>query len=203
MILGVVTNIAYGVAYSYGVLVGPIHNGTGWSPAALDATFSVVLVLGGTGGVFGGRLVDRVGPRPAFLIAAGVGSAGLATASVPSSLPTFALPYALGCGVVSALGFYRITQPADDLAALHLLNEASAGVHGGPLTRDPTFGCLAALAAPHHEPPADPLTGGVGVDARSAPGGVRTANGRGDFAQRLVIGTGGLLRCEASCSSCA
>lgn len=117
-VLGLITNIAYGVAYyAYGVLIDPIHNSTGWSPAALGATFSAVLVLGGAGGVAGGRLVDRLGPRPAFLIAAAVGSAGLAIASVPSGLLTFAIPYALGCGVVSALGFYHITQPAAMRAA--------------------------------------------------------------------------------------
>ena len=113
-----VTNVAYGVAYySYGVLIDPIKNSTGWSPAALGATFSAVLVIGGVGGLAGGRLVDRLGPRPAFLIAATCGSAGLVIASVPSGLVAFAVPYALGCGVVSALGFYHITQPTAMRAA--------------------------------------------------------------------------------------
>jgi MFS family permease len=117
-VLGLVTNVAYGVAYySYGVLIDPIKNSTGWSPAALGATFSGVLVIGGIGGLAGGRLVDRVGPRPAFLIAAILGSAGLAIASVPSGLLAFAVPYAVGCGVISALGFYHITQPAAMRAA--------------------------------------------------------------------------------------
>jgi MFS family permease len=117
-VLGLVTNVAYGVAYySFGVLIDPINTSTGWSPAALGATFSAVLVIGGIGGLAGGRLVDRLGPRPAFLIAAALGSAGLAVASVPSGLLAFAIPYALGCGVISALGFYHITQPTAMRAA--------------------------------------------------------------------------------------
>jgi MFS family permease len=117
-LLGVVTNVAYGVAYyAYGVLIDPIGRSTGWSPAALGATFSAVLVIGGVGGLAGGRLVDRLGPRPAFLIAATCGSAGLVIASLSSGLAAFAVPYALGCGVISALGFYHITQPTAMRAA--------------------------------------------------------------------------------------
>lgn len=46
-----------------------------------------------------------------------MGSAGLAIASLPSGLLAFAVPYALGCGVISALGFYHITQPTAMRAA--------------------------------------------------------------------------------------
>ena len=103
--------------YSYGVLIDPINKSTGWSPAALGAIFSAVLVIGGIGGLAGGRLVDRLGPRQAFVIAAVLGSAGLAMASVASGLLAFAVPYVLGCGVISALGFYHITQPTAMRAA--------------------------------------------------------------------------------------
>ena len=66
--LGLVTVVAYGVAYySYGALIDPIRAGTDWSSAGLGAVFSAVLVLGGAGGVLGGRLVDRLGTRPAEL----------------------------------------------------------------------------------------------------------------------------------------
>lgn len=110
--LGVVTIVAYGVAYySYGALIDPIKAGTGWSSTALGATFSAVLVIGGAGGLAGGRLVDRFGTRPAFLIAGTVGAGAIAAASLPASLPAFAALYAVGAGVISALGFYHITQP--------------------------------------------------------------------------------------------
>jgi MFS family permease len=111
--LGLVTIAAYGVAYySYGVLIDPIHAQTGWSSPALGAVFSGVLVIGGAGGLVGGRLVDRVGTRPAFLLAGSIGAGAVAAASYQHTLLGFALLYATGCGVIAALGFYHVTQPA-------------------------------------------------------------------------------------------
>ena len=111
--LGVVTIVAYGVAYySFSALIDPIRHSTGWSTTALGATFSAVLVIGGIGGLFGGRLVDRLGTRPAFLIAGTIGAGGLAAASLSDSLLVFSVLYALGAGAISALGYYHVTQPA-------------------------------------------------------------------------------------------
>jgi MFS family permease len=108
-----VTIVAYGVAYySFSALIDPIRHSTGWSTTALGATFSAVLVIGGVGGMFGGRLVDRLGTRPAFLIAGTIGAGGIAAASMCSGLVVFAVFYALGAGAISALGYYHVTQPA-------------------------------------------------------------------------------------------
>ncbi|MFZ0388448.1 MAG: MFS transporter [Solirubrobacteraceae bacterium] len=110
--------MAYGVAYySYGVLIDPIRASTGWSSAALGAVFSGVLVIGGAGALAGGRLVDRLGTRPAFLLAGTVGAGAVAAASYQHDLPAFAALYAVGCGLITALGFYNITQPAAIRAA--------------------------------------------------------------------------------------
>ena len=110
--LGVVTIVAYGVAYySFSALIDPIRHNTGWSTTALGATFSAVLVIGGAGGLFGGRLVDRLGTRPAFLIAGTIGAGAIAAASVSNELAAFAVFYALGAGSISALGYYHVTQP--------------------------------------------------------------------------------------------
>jgi MFS family permease len=111
--LGLVTIAAYGVAYySYGVLIDPIRAQTGWSSPGLGAVFSGVLVIGGAGGLVGGRLVDRFGTRPVFLFAGAVGAGAVALASYQHDLLAFALLYATGCGVIAALGFYHVTQPA-------------------------------------------------------------------------------------------
>ena len=81
--LGLTTIVAYGVAYySFGALIDPIRHNAGWSTTALGATFSAVLVIGGVGGLFGGRLTDRLGTRPAFLIAGTLGAGGIALASL-------------------------------------------------------------------------------------------------------------------------
>jgi MFS family permease len=110
--LGLVTIAAYGVAYySYGVLIDPIRAQTGWSSPGLGAVFSGVLVIGGAGGLVGGRLVDRFGTCPVFVFAGTLGAGAVALASCLHDLPAFALLYATGCGVIAALGFYHSLSP--------------------------------------------------------------------------------------------
>ena len=57
-----------------------------------------------------GRVLDRRGPRPVFLVAGIAGAGAMLLASVQGALLPFALAYAGGCGLVGALGFYHITQ---------------------------------------------------------------------------------------------
>lgn len=116
--LGLATIAAYGVAYySFGVLIDPIRAQTGWSTAALGAVFSAVLVVGGIGGIAGGRFADRAGVRPALLIAGSVGAGAMLVSSYQHQLVLFGAFYALGAGVIAALGFYHVTQPAAIRAA--------------------------------------------------------------------------------------
>ena len=110
-VLGVVTIIGYGACYyAYGVLIGPIGADTGWPDAALGAIFSATLVITGVGGMVAGRVLDRRGPRPVFLVAGIAGAGAMLLASAQGALLSFAIAYAGGCGLVGALGFYHITQ---------------------------------------------------------------------------------------------
>jgi MFS family permease len=110
-VLGVVTIIGYGACYyAYGVLIGPISADTRWPDAALGAIFSATLVITGVGGMVAGRVLDRRGPRPIFLLAGIAGAGAMLLASVQGALLPFAIAYASGCGLVGALGFYHITQ---------------------------------------------------------------------------------------------
>jgi MFS family permease len=110
-VLGVLTIIAYGACYyAYGVLIGPIGADTRWPDAALGAIFSATLAITGAGGMVAGRVLDRRGPRPVFLLAGIAGAGAMLLASVQGALLPFALAYAGGCGLVGALGFYHITQ---------------------------------------------------------------------------------------------
>ena len=110
-VLGVVTIIGYGACYyAYGVLIGPIGADTGWPDAALGAIFSATLVITGVGGMVAGRVLDRRGPRPVFLVAGIAGAGAMLLASAQGALLPFAIAYAGGCGLVGALGFYHITQ---------------------------------------------------------------------------------------------
>jgi MFS family permease len=67
--------------------------------------FAGVLVVNGALATFGGRLVDRYGPRPALLIAGTFGAGSMYVASAQSSLPAFAVAYISGCGLVGALAY--------------------------------------------------------------------------------------------------
>jgi MFS family permease len=110
-VLGVVTIIGYGACYyAYGVLIGPISADTRWPDAALGPIFSATLVITGAGGIVAGRVLDRRGPRPVFLLAGIAGPGAMLIASVQGALLPFAIAYAGGCGLVGALGFYHITQ---------------------------------------------------------------------------------------------
>ena len=112
-VLGLLTIIGYGACYyAYGVLIGPIRTDTGWPDAALGAIFSAALVISGAGGIVAGRVLDRCGPRPGFLVAGIAGAGAMLAASVQGALLPFAVAYAGGCGLVGALGFYHITQAA-------------------------------------------------------------------------------------------
>ncbi len=112
-LLGLVTVVAYGACYyAYGVLIQPIHADTRWSLASLGAVFSAVLALNGVVGVVGGRLSDRVGTRLPFLAAGTLGAGAMMASSYQTSFAGFAVCYAFGCGIVGAMGFYHITQPA-------------------------------------------------------------------------------------------
>jgi MFS family permease len=107
------TIIGYGACYyAYGVLIGPISADTRWPDAALGAIFSATLVITGIGGMVAGRVLDRRGPRPVFLLAGTAGAGAMLLASVQGALLPFAIAYAGGCGLVGALGFYHITQAA-------------------------------------------------------------------------------------------
>lgn len=109
-ILGVLTICAYGSwYYSFGVLLEPIQADTGWSESALATSFSTGTILIGTFALFGGRLLDRVGHRPVFLIGGSAGTAALLLASSASSISVFFVGSALGLAAFGSLGFYHVT----------------------------------------------------------------------------------------------
>jgi MFS family permease len=116
--LGLVTVVAYGACYyAFGAFIGPISVATGWPQGTLGVVFAGVLVLNGALATFGGRLVDRRGPRAPLVIAGTVGAGAMFVASVQSSLAGFAIAYIAGCGLVGAMAYYHVTQPTAARAA--------------------------------------------------------------------------------------
>ncbi len=108
--LGIVTICAYGAwYYAFGVLLDPIRIDTGWRESTLTASFSAGIVMIGIGSLFGGRLLDALGPRLVFLIAGIVGGSLLAVASFATHPLVFLVASAGGLGVLGSLGFYHVT----------------------------------------------------------------------------------------------
>jgi MFS family permease len=110
-VLGVITIAVYGAwFYSFGVLLDPIVEDTGWSETAVAAVFSTSSLVAGLGALAGGWVLDRWGSRLVFAVAGVVGGGALALAAGATTAATFALAGAIGGGVLAALGFYHVTQ---------------------------------------------------------------------------------------------
>lgn len=138
--LGLVTIAAYGVwVYSFGVLLDPMIATEGWSEAVLTVGFGASVLLGGLLSVAAGKLLDRVGSRPVFAIAAVVGTAFLLIAAAAGDAGWFVLAGGIGGGTVGALGHYHVTQatavrvapeqPTRALAWLTILGAFSSAIY--------------------------------------------------------------------------
>ncbi len=112
-VLGLITIAVYGSwFYAFGVLLDPIIVDTGWSETSVAAVFSGSAVIAGLGSLSGGLLLDRLGSRVAFAIAAVVGGVSFWIASNATEAWLFAATAAVGGGVLASLGFYHVTQTA-------------------------------------------------------------------------------------------
>jgi MFS family permease len=110
ILLGLLTVGSYGfVIYSFSVLIGPIHDETGWSIGALAGSFTLSMLVGGVIAPASGWLLDRFGGRPVMLGSLAIGSAFLMLASAATSLPMFIIAWGIGGGAISAGLFYNVT----------------------------------------------------------------------------------------------
>ena len=110
-VLGIITIAVYGSwFYSFGVLLDPIIEETGWSEPAVAAAFSSSSIVAGFGALAGGWFLDRWGSRMVFSAAALLGGGSLFLAADATSPALFALAGAVGGGVLASLGFYHVTQ---------------------------------------------------------------------------------------------
>lgn len=112
-VLGVITIAVYGSwYYSFGVLLDPIIEDTGWSEPSVAAVFSSSAVIAGFGALVGGWFLDRWGSRMVFALAALAGGGSLLLAASATSPAGFTITGAIGGGVLASLGFYHVTQTA-------------------------------------------------------------------------------------------
>lgn len=112
-VLGLITIAVYGSwFYSFGVLLDPIIEDTGWTETAVAAVFSISSLISAIGALIGGWILDRWGSRLVFGVAGVVGAGALVWAASANTPALFAVGGAVGGGVLGSLGFYHITQTA-------------------------------------------------------------------------------------------
>ncbi len=112
ILLGWATIGAYGVAfYSFGLLIEPIHDDTGWSRGALSSAFSISALAGAAGAPLAGRSVDRFGGAPALVTAVVVGGGLMLVAAEATDARLFVAAWGAGTGIVGAGAFYTVTMP--------------------------------------------------------------------------------------------
>lgn len=110
-VLGLITITVYGSwYYSFGVLLDPIIEDTGWSEVVLTSAFGVSSVIAGFGSLAGGWVLDRLGSRAVFVLASCGGAVLFLLAAAAESVGFFAMTAALGGGLFASLGFYHVTQ---------------------------------------------------------------------------------------------
>ena len=81
LIAGMLVMLCSGAVYIWGVFQGPLVAMFGWTQAATATTFSLTLGVFALGTIFGGRIVDKIGPREVTAVGGVMIGAGVFLAS--------------------------------------------------------------------------------------------------------------------------
>lgn len=147
---GVLGCVAIGGLFSLPVFLRPIAQDTGWSTTGISTAMTLAFVALALGSIAWGYLSDRVGPRIVVLASSVLLTAGLALASLATSLPAFQLLFGVVVGF-SAAGIFApmmacVTGWFDTRRSL-AVSLVSAGMGMAPMTMSP----LAAWLVQHHD----------------------------------------------------
>jgi OFA family oxalate/formate antiporter-like MFS transporter len=102
---GVLMNLALGSLYAWSVFVAPLEKEFGWKRAETSLVFTIAVVTFAITFVFGGRLQDRRGPRPAAFIGAVLVSLGFFLTSLTSSLTFLYVVFGVIVGAGNGFGY--------------------------------------------------------------------------------------------------
>ena len=101
-------HISIGSVYAYSTLVLPIISETSWSLFATTFIFSIAIFFLGTSASFGGKWVEKYGPRRTGIIASvlfAIGLQGSAFSILTHSLPLMYLFNGVICGCAYGVGY--------------------------------------------------------------------------------------------------
>ena len=137
---GVLGCVAIGGLFSLPVLLRPIAQDTGWSTTGISTAMTLAFVALALGSIGWGALSDRVGPRIVVLSGSLLLTAGLALASLTTSLPAFQLCFGVVVGISAAAIFAPmmacVTGWFDTRRSL-VVSLVSAGMGMAPMTMSP------------------------------------------------------------------
>lgn len=94
--------VNYGTRFIFGVFVAPMAEDLHWSRSAVSAGMSFLVLFYGIGGIFTGRLVDRIAPRWTITFGACLMAAGLFFTTLVREPWQFYVTYGLLCGTGGA-----------------------------------------------------------------------------------------------------
>ena len=94
--------ISYGTRYCFGVFVQPLSEANGWSRSTVSLAASVNLFFYAVGGIYSGKLLDRIAPRWIATIGCTVGAAGFILCAYAKTTVGLYVAYGLLCGLGSA-----------------------------------------------------------------------------------------------------
>ena len=137
---GVLGCLAIGGLFSLPVFLRPIAQDTGWSTTGISTAMTLAFVALAVGSIGWGALSDRVGPRIVVLAGSVLLTAGLALASLATSLVAFQLLFGVVVGVSAAAIFAPmmacVTGWFDTRRSL-AVSLVSAGMGMAPMTMSP------------------------------------------------------------------
>ena len=102
---GVLMNLALGSLYAWSVFVAPLEKEFGWKRAETSLVFTIAVVTFAITFIFGGRLQDRRGPRPAAFIGTVLVSLGFFLTSFTSSLTFLYIVFGVIVGAGNGFGY--------------------------------------------------------------------------------------------------
>ena len=103
---GVLMQLALGAVYAWSVFREPLAKEFGASVSAVNAAFTLTIVCLGISAYFGGRLMERIGPRKVAFASAGLYGAGIILSSLTSeSIVLLYVTYGLIAGIGLGLGY--------------------------------------------------------------------------------------------------
>ena len=104
----VLVQLALGAVYAWSVFVNPFIEQMGWTRTQTTLPFTVAIGVIFIGTLVGGRIQDRIGPRPVVLVGGVIYSIGMMLASLvetPDQLWLLILTYGLIAGLGLGAGY--------------------------------------------------------------------------------------------------